>query len=127
MAVAPPYCRRASGAPGSAAPDVLEMELAARHRYLLLMSDGVYKSLEAASGEASGLDSNKMLLNTLSHELASGPPFFLVAERVLQRIALSHHDAFQSSAAVDATSAMAVDCRKRDDMTLIVYRFPQTT
>lgn len=119
-------CRSAREPPGIAAPEVVEVELAARHRYLLLMSDGVYKSLEAAAGEASGLDSSKMLLNALIHELASAPPFSLVAEKVLQRIAHSHHEAFQSSAAVDAASAMAVACRKRDDMTLIVYRFPQT-
>ena len=119
-------CRAAREPPGSATPEVMKIKLAASHRYLLLMSDGVYKSLEAESREADGLDSNKMLLNILNHELASAPPFSLVAERVLQRIAHSHHTAFQRSAAVDSASPVAVACRKRDDMTLIVYRCPQT-
>lgn len=120
------HCRDAREPPGTARPHVMEKKLAACHRYLLLMSDGVYKSLEAASGETSGLDSNKLLLNTLNRELASALSFSLVAERVLQSIAHSHHTAFQRSAAVDRASAMAVACRKRDDMTLVIYRFPQT-
>ena len=89
------------------------------------MTDGVYKSIEAVFQDANQIEGNKVLLAMLNHAShGETMPFSTVSDRVLQRLQQIHHDTYQSSARVDERSETAVTCRKRDDMTLLVYKFP---
>ena len=121
-------CRNATEAPGSAQPHLLApLKILPSHRYMLLMSDGVYKSIEETYDDS--VDVHKMLVQVVGRmqggvAAAPGP---LLAEHVLRHLAALHHDRYQKSAAVDITAPAAVACRKRDDMTLVVYKFPPHT
>ncbi len=95
------------------------------HKYLVLMTDGVYKSIESTMEQQACIESNKVLANMLEHSLEQlHGDFDRVSDSVLSRICKIHRDSYQRSARKDPRSSQAVSCRKRDDMTLLVYRFP---
>ena len=94
-------------------------------RYLVLMTDGVYRSIEAGFPDSRVIDANKVLVSMIDHVVRSGNKRIrTVSDKVLGRIAQIHQDTYQRSAAVDVRSPVAVSCRKRDDMTLVFYKFP---
>lgn len=91
------------------------------------MTDGVYKSIEATFDEALGIDANKVLLRMMDNVIqkgALGEWFVTAADRVIDRLAKIHQDTYTKSARSDPRSPKAVACRKRDDMTLMIYKFP---
>jgi TAK1-binding protein 1 len=93
----------------------------------MLMTDGVYKSIESTFAEKAGIDSNKVLMSMMNHEkdqLATRKrKFEILADRVLGRTRANHEDAYKRAAAQDVRSPIAIECRKRDDMTLLIHQF----
>ena len=99
-----------------------------QYRYLLLMSDGVYKSIEAVFNDPLSAEANKVLLNMiLNEEKNVKDDLSILSSTVLDRIRRLHHDTYQKSAKESPSSPNAVNCRKRDDMTLLIYKFPFST
>lgn len=95
------------------------------YKYLVLMTDGVYKSIESAFEHQEAIESNKVLANMVDTSLARRQgEFARVSDSVLERICKIHRDTYKDSARKDPRSPKAVACRKRDDMTLLVYKFP---
>ena len=92
-------------------------------RYLVLMTDGVYKSIEGMFENQDSIEANKVLVSTIDREMSRSSNFTPVADRVVGRISQIHHDTYQRKARLDARSPIAVACRKRDDMTLLIYKF----
>ncbi len=88
------------------------------------MSDGVYKSIEAGFQDANSIEPNKVLIAVIEKVMRVNPNFQTVSDRVLERVARIHQDTYQRGAAKDPRSPIAVTCRKRDDMTLLTYKFP---
>ncbi len=86
------------------------------------MTDGVYKSIEAQFEDERSIDANKVLTNTIMRESERHP--ISLADTVLEKISKVHYDTYQAAASRDPRSTVAVNCRKRDDMTCIVYKFP---
>ena len=94
-------------------------------RYLVLMTDGVYRSIEAGFPDSRVIDANRVIISMIDHAVRSGNQRIrTVSDKVLGRIAQIHQDMYQRSAAVDVQSPVAISCRKRDDMTLVIYKFP---
>lgn len=91
------------------------------------MTDGVYGSIEAGFTEKAHIDSNKVLMNIINREsqmlVSQRRPFDILADRVIDRIRSIHEDSYKTNAAKDVRSPVAVACRKRDDMTLLVHQF----
>ena len=118
--------RSARGEPGIAIPHIAEgRAIDDSFRYLVLMSDGVYKSIEGAFDDENSIDSNKVLAHMIERSVGTSRSFTQVADGVLDRLQKVHHDCYQREASKDVRSPKAVNCRKRDDMTCIVYKFPQ--
>lgn len=89
------------------------------------MTDGVYKSLESMSEESSSFDSMQELAKRLQEARTHAPNSLKnIGKRVLSDLQEDHCQTYQKHATVDIRSPLAVQCRKRDDMTLIVYGFP---
>ena len=118
------HCSHASGPPGTAEPSVITVDIEESFLYLMVMSDGVYKSIEAAVDEAQTIGANQVLANMV-HASAQTPDveFSSIAQSTLDQVAHLHEKAFQRSAQQDIRSPKATACRKRDDMTLVVYTF----
>lgn len=96
-------------------------------KYLILMTDGVYKSIESTFETKEHIDSNKVFLGTLQRLIDSHGEFDQrTADGVLAKLAKVHRDCYTQNAKKDARSALAVSCRKRDDMTLLVYKIPDS-
>jgi TAK1-binding protein 1 len=113
--------------PGLCEPYVDVIPLTPHCKYIILMTDGVYKSIEEPFQQKAGIDTNKVLMTTVNHEsdqlVAQKRRFNVLADRVLGRIRAIHEDAYKNNAAQDVRSPVAVACRKRDDMTLLVHQF----
>ena len=93
--------------------------------YLMVMSDGVYKCIEAAVDEAKTIGANQVLANMV-HTYAQTPGvvgFSSITQFTLDQVAHLHEEAFQRSAQQDARSPKATACHKRDDMTLVLCTF----
>ena len=88
------------------------------------MSDGVYKSIESTFSDQNLINSNKVLTNMLIRGLQTGVPIDAMGDYLLFRIMQIHEDCYSKNASVDPRSPLATACRKRDDMTLILYKFP---
>ena len=88
------------------------------------MTDGIYKSIEAVFEEKARIDTNKVLMNMVNHErkqlTSQKRQFGILADRVIDRIRAIHEDAYKKN---DVRSPIAVACRKRDDMTLLIHQF----
>ena len=85
------------------------------------MSDGVYKTLEYLTDPPTS-DVYPRLLQ-LIQEAEKGVNLQDIASKVLQDIKRLHEEAYYNSAMTDPRSTVAVNCRKRDDMTLILLHF----
>lgn len=85
------------------------------------MSDGVYKSLESLFDPP---DKNSMskLLELIEKAETRVDSLGNVAAEVLEQIKIQHEDTYKRN---DPCSTLAVQCRKRDDMSLIVLYFGQ--
>ena len=114
-----------SGPPGTAEPYVTTVDIEDSFLYLMLMSVGVYKSIEAAEVEGAQTIGANLVLANMVHGCAQTPgvEFSSIAQTTLDQVAHLHEEAFQRSAKEDVRSPKAVACRKRDDMTLVVYTF----
>ena len=92
------------------------------------MTDGVYKSIEATFEQQAHIDSSKVLMTMVNREReilqSQKRKFDVLADRVVGRIRAIHEDAYKNHAARDVRSPVAVACRKRDDMTLLIHQFP---
>ena len=90
--------------------------------YIIVMSDGVYKTLEAIDGGDTKKSGNHIIVEMIEKH-GTGKKWNQVAINILQEIRQTQHDLYQILASEDARSPMAVANRKRDDMTLLVYKF----
>ena len=80
---------------------------------LILMSDGVYKALEEATGsKAPNLD----LVSMVTQELIQQSTLTGLAQAVVDKVGRLHHDAFMNQ---------IQKCQKRDDMTVLVRFFSE--
>ena len=89
------------------------------------MSDGVYKSIEAVLKPETNksIESSKVLLHMLIYYLQDSTSDNLqkLANDILDRIRRVHEDTYKKW--TQEKDPLAVQCRKRDDMTLVVYKF----
>ncbi|GFQ63969.1 TGF-beta-activated kinase 1 and MAP3K7-binding protein 1 [Trichonephila clavata] len=83
-------------------------------KFLLLMSDGLYKSLEEATGTT---NVNAMLVNMVFEQFAEQSTLNGVAQAVVDKAVRIHHDAFMRD------TGTPKQCQKRDDITLLVRNF----
>ena len=88
------------------------------------MSDGVYKSIESTFENPSSIESNKVLTAMIVNAISKGHLMDSLAENVLLRLMQNHEVCYYKNASKDQRSPLATACRKRDDMTMIVYKFP---
>ena len=112
--------------PGEATPTVIgPIPIDSSFQYLLLMTDGVYKSIESLSHPPD--DPQRAMLSLLytiqQTESTSQDNLGNVAAVVLDQIKNIHEQTYMTAVQVDPSSSLAVQCRKRDDMTLIVLHF----
>ena len=115
------FYRHASGPPSTAEPSVTMVDIDKSFLYLMVMSDGVYKSIEAAVDEAQTIGANQVLANMVhTYAQTPGAKFSSIAESTLDQVAHIHEEAFQRS---PEEGPQATVCCKRDDMTLLVYGF----
>lgn len=85
--------------------------------FLLLMSDGVYRSLiDATSTDHVSAD----IAGMVATEFARQSTLNGVGQAVVDRITRTHHDAYALSKPSDAVNAK---CASRDDMTLLIRNF----
>ena len=84
------------------------------------MSDGVYKSIEGLPTVSSWQEEFISLLKGL---LKNSQNFTNLAQHILMDISTRHERAYQECASKDPRSPEAVQCRKRDDMSLIIHQF----
>lgn len=117
-------CSSATSPPGICTPHIIGRPVDASFRYLVLMSDGVYKSIESTFSDQNMIDSNKVLTNMINRGISSGQPFDSMADYSLFRLMQIHEDCYSKHAQRNPRSPLATACRKRDDMTLIIYKFP---
>ena len=122
-----PPLRHCKQQPGTSEPHIELAPITPHCKYIMLMTDGIYKSIEAVFEQKDSIDANKVLMSTVNREkdrLASEKrPFVVLADRVIDRIRAIHEDAYKKHAAKDVRSPVAVACRKRDDMTLLIHQF----
>ena len=90
--------------------------------YIIVMSDGVYKTLEAIDGGDTKKSGNDLIVEMIEKH-GTGKKWNSVAINILQEIRQTQYDLYQISASEDVRSPMAIANRKRDDMTLLVYKF----
>ena len=122
-----PY-RSARSAPGIAEPYTMPTKTIDHTcKYLILMTDGVYKSIESTFQTKESIDANKVLLGILERHIQNQGGFNeRSADGVLAKLSKIHRDCYTNNARKDPRSDLAVSCRKRDDMTLLVYKFPDS-
>ena len=80
---------------------------------LVLMSDGVYKSIEEVSDTE---NSNFDVIRLVTEELQCQNNLTGVAQAVVDRIGRAHHDTYMNQ---------MTKCQKRDDMTLLIRIFKE--
>ena len=121
------HCSSARGPPGICNPHIIGRPIDPSFRYLVIMSDGVYKSIESTFTDQNSINSNKVLTNMIVRGIRQGIPVDTMADYLLLRVMQIHEDCYTNNARVDPRSPLATSCRKRDDMTLIFYKFPALT
>ncbi|KAK2180507.1 hypothetical protein NP493_440g03014 [Ridgeia piscesae] len=92
------------------------IEIDSNCSFLLLMSDGLYKSLEEATDTE---HVNADIVSMVAHEFAEQSTLNGVAQAVVDKVVRRHHDKFMLSA--DPVTKEL--CQKRDDITLLVRNF----
>ena len=111
----------ATDEPGIAIPHVTSIEIDPSFKYLILMTDGVYKTLEAVAGPGGG-NVNDLIADMVEEHITKhgiDNAAFSILEEIRQR----QYELYQISASEDPRSDVAVANRKRDDMTLVIYQF----
>ena len=113
----------ATAQPGIAVPHVTSVPIDHyTFKYIIVMSDGVYKTLEAIYGGDTKKSGNDILVDMIEkHE--TGKRWNNVAINILQEIRENQYTLYQIAASEDVRSPMAIANRKRDDMTLLIYKF----
>lgn len=86
------------------------------------MSDGVYKAIEAIAGDVNK-DGNRIIVTMIEQQASKGGWSSSIAMQTLKRIRQIQHDLYQRSARESERSPAAIANRKRDDMTLVIYKF----
>uniref|UniRef100_A0A2L2YHH8 TGF-beta-activated kinase 1 and MAP3K7-binding protein 1 n=1 Tax=Parasteatoda tepidariorum TaxID=114398 RepID=A0A2L2YHH8_PARTP len=98
-----------------AEPDIVGgIKMDEKSKFLLLMSDGLYRSLEEATGS---LNVNAMLVNMVLEQFSEQSTLNGVAQAVVDKVLRIHHDAFLR----DTHNPRR--CQKRDDITLMIRNF----
>ena len=115
-------CSHATGQPGIAIPHVTSVEIDPSFKYLILMTDGVYKALEAVAGPNGG-NGNDLIANMIYKRVSEHDFEDNMAQDILDNVCQTQYDLYQRSASEDPHSDVAVANRKRDDMTLVIYQF----
>ena len=87
------------------------------------MSGGVYKTLEALDGGDSKKSGNDLIVEVIDKHVTRKGWNDGIAINVLKEIRQIQHDLFQILASEDVCSPMTIANRKRDDMTLVIYKF----
>ena len=116
----------ATDRPGIAVPHVISVDIDHyTFKYIIVMSDGVYKTLEAIDGGDTKKSGNEIIVDMINkHVTEKG--WNNVAINILKEIRETQYTLYQISASEDVRSPMAVANRKRDDMTLVIYKFDTT-
>ncbi len=92
------------------------------------MSDGVYKSIENMHEDISTTDALQELCSRLkAAEQSCLSNLKEVSKFMLEKLKDDHHRCYREYAQIDVQSLIAVQCRKRDDMVLVTYRFGKST
>lgn len=86
------------------------------------MSDGVYKTLEAIDCGDTRKSGNDMILDMIEKRVAE-KGWKNVSIKILQNIREDQYTLYQITASEDIHSPIAIANRKRDDMTLVIYKF----
>ena len=86
------------------------------------MSDGVYKTIEAIAGDMKQ-DGNRIIVTMIEQYITKNGWDNNVAMYTLKKIRQIQYDTYQRSARENDRSPAAVANRKRDDMTLVIYKF----
>lgn len=98
-------------------PEITAFDLDRTCNFLLLMSDGVYRSLiDATSTEHVNAD----IAGMVALEFNKQSTLNGVGQAVIDRITRVHHDAYALSATTDIKHSK---CAKRDDMTVLIRNF----
>ena len=117
----------ATSEPGIAEPHATSEEIDDKtYKYLILMSDGVYKavrSLQTATGHDGGSGNENEMVAQLVDNYVREEGIQKSASSVLKQIRQDQYKLYQKSAREDTHSPAAVANRKRDDMTLVIYQF----
>ena len=89
------------------------------------MSDGVYKTIEAIAGEAVTEDNNgnHIVVTMIEQYISKNGWDHDLAKHIVKKIRQIQYDLYQRLAREDDRSTAAVANRKRDDMTLVIYKF----
>ena len=87
------------------------------------MTDGVYKTIEAIAGNTKDTDGNRVLVTMIEQQIKKYGWDNNIAMHTLKRICQIQSDFYQRSAREDQRSPAAIANRKRDDMTLVIYKF----
>jgi len=115
-------CSHAIDEPGVAVPYVTSIPIDHHNfKYVILMSDGVYKTIEAIAGDPSK-DGNHIVVTIIEQQIAKYG-WDYAAKNTLKRIRQIQYDLYQRSARENDRSPTAIANRKRDDMTLVIYKF----
>lgn len=109
--------------PGIAIPTIsAPVTLTAEHVYLIVMTDGVYKSIEQYTDDPSHVNLILMKFVEMA-EAESRGQYQEVVPLLLKRIKMEHERIYRINAKKDQRSHLAVQCRKRDDMTMTLCKF----
>jgi TAK1-binding protein 1 len=109
-------CSTASSDPVIAEPQLSNaMEFDESCRFLILMSSGVYKSLE----EAGHQNINVNIASAVASEFAIQSTLSGVAQGVVDKIGRVHHDTYMTH----SDNRRKEQCQKREDMTLLLRNF----
>ena len=84
-------------------------------RFLILMSSGVYKSLE----EAGVMNINVTIASAVASEFSVQSTLSGIAQGVVDKIGRIHHDTFMTH----SDNRRKEQCQKREDMTLLLRNF----
>ncbi|ELT89411.1 hypothetical protein CAPTEDRAFT_160853 [Capitella teleta] len=110
------YLKSAQSDPVIADPEIQGgIELDATCSFLVLMSDGLYKSLETALGTE---HANREIASMVATEFTQQSTLNGVAQAVVDKVVRLHHDAYNTS--LDHRKQL---CQKRDDIMLVVRNF----
>ena len=115
-------CSHATDEPGIAIPHVTSVEIDPSFKYLILMTDGVYKTLEAVAGQDGG-NGNDLIADMIDKHINEHGFGENMSKHILDNIRQTQYDLYQTSAHEDRRSDVAVANRKRDDMTLVICQF----